>query len=171
MTEPEFSAALSSGAIKSEDSAATEPEGGAPTPVTQSYSLAQFVPILLQLQSTQSYLTAAPTYVPQTFQEQIQFVYTGGKYYLYLYINNQWNSIALSAPSMVFGTSGRFGGGGVVTVTNSAITTSSVIIFSRNFAGGTLGEINIFSQSAGSVTFSSSSSTDTSSLNYLILNP
>ena len=169
MTGPEFTAALSSGAIKAEDSAATEPEGGAPTPVTPSYSLSQFVPVLLQLQSTQQYLSAAPTAVPQTFQEQIQFVYTGGVYYLYLYFNNQWNSIALSAPSMVFGATGRMSGGGV-TVTNSAITTSSVIIFSRNFAFGTLGEINIFSQSAGSVTFSSSNVADTSTLNYLVLN-
>jgi hypothetical protein len=94
MTEPEFTSALSSGAITSEE---TTPTPETPQAVQPSYSLEQFLPILLQLQSTQQYVTAAPTYIPQTFQEQIQFVYTGGTYYLYLYFNNQWTSISSSA--------------------------------------------------------------------------
>jgi hypothetical protein len=34
-----------------------------------------------------------------TFEDQIQFVYTGGVYYLYFYANNQWNSLYMRAAS------------------------------------------------------------------------
>jgi hypothetical protein len=56
-------------------------------------SLAEFLPILLALQSTQNVLTAAPTFVPRTFQDQIQFVTTGGSSYLYLYFGGAWHRI------------------------------------------------------------------------------
>ena len=69
---------------------------------TSSPSIDQFIPILTGLQSVQRVLSAPPSAIPQTFQDQIQFVYTAGVYYLYLYFNNQWNSFA-----------GSGGGGGV----------------------------------------------------------
>ena len=95
--------------MESEDFAGEEASGGAPIPVKQSFDLNQFLPMLLQLQRTQDYLTAAPTFIPQTFQDQIQFVFTGSAYYLYIYFNNQWNNIPLggSEPS---GTIKAFGG-------------------------------------------------------------
>ena len=50
-------------------------------------------------------LSAAPTFIPQTFQDQIQFVFDGTNYHLYLYFNNQWNN---------FSASGGGGGSGVI---------------------------------------------------------
>ena len=56
-------------------------------------SLTEFLPVLLALQSTQNVLTAAPTFVPRTFQDQIQFVNTGGSNYLYIYFGGAWHRI------------------------------------------------------------------------------
>jgi hypothetical protein len=56
-------------------------------------SLMEFLPVLLALQSSQNVLTAAPTFVPRTFQDQIQFVTTGGSSYLYLYFGGAWHRI------------------------------------------------------------------------------
>ena len=92
MTESEFNA---SGAIE-ETTTAAGAEGGASEPATQPTSLIQFLPLLTSLQSVQKYVSTVPTYVPQTFQEQIQFVYDGTHYFLYLYFNNQWNSFSVS---------------------------------------------------------------------------
>jgi hypothetical protein len=94
MTESDYNAQLASGAIKIEPA----PEEAAPsessTSSSSSISVEQFIPLLMALQSTQRCLTAAPTNIPQTFQDQIQFVFAGSTYYLYLYFNNQWNSFA-----------------------------------------------------------------------------
>jgi hypothetical protein len=128
MIESEFKSAINSGAIKAEvdsQSAQGEPEGGAGLPVQQSFDLTQFLPMLIQLQSTQAVLTAPPTYIPRTFQEQIQFVFTGGVYYLYLYFNNQWNKVTLGATGVTQILAGSgisvspVGGTGAVTVTNA----------------------------------------------------
>jgi len=122
MTESEFIAAAHSGSNDAEDY--TE-SNSAVFPASESFDLMQFLPMFLQLQSTQSFLTSAPTLVPQTFQDQIQFVYTGGVYYLYLYFNNQWNSVALGATGvtkLIAGTGislSPSGGTGNVTVTNT----------------------------------------------------
>jgi hypothetical protein len=101
MTQEDFTKAIASGQVETENT--PEPETG--TSSGQSFSLEQFTPLLVALQSTQQYLTAAPTNIPQSFQDQIQFVYTGGVYYLYLYINNQW-------VSQKIGNTGKFGGTG-----------------------------------------------------------
>lgn len=47
---------------------------------------------LINLKKT---VTIAPTFTPKKFIDQIQFVLTGGKYYLYIYLNNTWKSIEL----------------------------------------------------------------------------
>src|SRR4051812_28824288 len=93
MTEPEYKAGIESGAITVE--AIPEAEEKNASPVSNT-SVEQFIPLLTQLQSTQRCLTAVPTFVPQTFQDQIQFVFTAGDYYLYLYFNNQWNSFSIN---------------------------------------------------------------------------
>ena len=95
MTEPEFNAAVSSGSIQTEAPDAGD-QGGAAAPAAPSISITQFIPLLMQLQSVQLCVSAAPTYIPQTFQEQIVFVFNGSDYFLYLYFNNQWNEFAVS---------------------------------------------------------------------------
>ena len=56
---------------------------------------------LIKLKET---LTVAPTtgtgtktdFVPKKFIDQIQFVYVGGVYSLYIYVNNSWKSVNLT---------------------------------------------------------------------------
>lgn len=88
MTQEEFTAAASKGEIEIQEP--NEEVSGNPSPDVSGTSTDQFLPIFMALQYGQKYLTAAPTFVPQTFQDQIQFVYTGGSYYLYVWINNGW---------------------------------------------------------------------------------
>jgi len=72
------------------------------------------------------------------------------------------------------GTSGALGSGGfragLIGVANANITTSSIIVFSRNLAQGTLGNLSIFSQPAGNVYFVSDNAGETSTLNYIVVN-
>jgi len=58
---------------------------------------------------------------------------------------------------------------GAVTVTSSAVTTSSVILFSRKTTGGTPGQVSITAQSAGAFTLTSTGN-ETSTFNYVIIN-
>lgn len=41
-------------------------------------------------------ITAAPTFIPKKFIDQIQLAHIGSDYKLYLYIDNSWKSITLS---------------------------------------------------------------------------
>jgi hypothetical protein len=59
--------------------------------------------------------------------------------------------------------------GGTVTVNNQLVGSNSIIIISRKTSGGTLGYLYISAQSNGSFTITSSSSSDTSTVNYLII--
>jgi hypothetical protein len=105
MTQEEFNASITSGAAKVEEPATSDASSAAPaqaasTPPPQAAtSIDQFLPVLIALQSTQQYLSAAPTFIPQTFQDQIQFVFDGTNSYLYLYINNTWQKVQLNAPA------------------------------------------------------------------------
>jgi len=68
------------------------------------------------------------------------------------------------------GTTAAMGGTpGTVTVTSTAVTTSSIIIFSRNTTGGTPGNVSISAQTNGSFTLLSTGN-ETSTFNYLIIN-
>jgi hypothetical protein len=58
---------------------------------------------------------------------------------------------------------------GTATVNNPFVATNSIIIISRKASGGTLGYLYISAQSSGSFTITSSSSSDTSTINYLII--
>jgi hypothetical protein len=75
--------------------------------------------------------------------------------------------------SSIQGTSGitgnMSGSPGAVTVSNSAVTTSSVIVYSRNVTGGTPGQVSITAQSAGSFTLTSTGN-ETSTFNYVVVN-
>ena len=58
---------------------------------------------------------------------------------------------------------------GVVTVSSPYIKVSSVILYSRNVAAGTLGNVSITAQSAGSFTLTSTAN-ETSTFNYVVFN-
>jgi hypothetical protein len=92
MTEQEFNAGIENRSIIGEAPPEVEDAPIAPPSTT---SIEQFIPLLMQLQSTQRCLTAAPTFIPQTFQDQIQFVFDGVMYSLYLYFSNQWNQFSI----------------------------------------------------------------------------
>lgn len=59
---------------------------------------------------------------------------------------------------------------GAATITSSAITAASKIIYSRRTLGGGAGQISITSQAGGSATLTSSDNTETSTFDYLIIN-
>lgn len=61
---------------------------------------------------------------------------------------------------------------GTVVVSNTTVTASTRIFLSRETAGGTLGHLSISARSAGtSFTILSSSNTDTSTINWLLIEP
>lgn len=66
-------------------------------------------------------------------------------------------------------TAAMSGSPGTVTVSTTACTTSSKILFARATTGGTPGEVSISAQSAGSFTLLSTGN-ETSTFNYLIIN-
>ena len=74
-----------------------------------------------------------------------------------------------AASDSVGTTSAMTGTPGTVTVTSSAVTTSSIILFSKKTTGGTAGNVSITSQSAGSFVLTSTAN-ETSTFNYLIIN-
>jgi hypothetical protein len=104
MTLADLQAESKAGNVTTEDSPTSGGGGGsgggsstpaAASSASQSASdFEQYVPVVVGLQSTQRVLTGAPTFIPQTFEDQIQFVYDGTNYYLYFYANNQWNKTA-----------------------------------------------------------------------------
>jgi hypothetical protein len=66
-------------------------------------------------------------------------------------------------------TAAMSGSPGTVTVSSTAVTTSSIIIFSRDVTGGVPGQVSITSQTTGSFTLTSTG-VETSTFNYLIIN-
>lgn len=60
--------------------------------------------------------------------------------------------------------------GGAVTITSSAITAQSKIIYSRRTLGTAMGNVSITAQAGGSATLTSDEGTETSTFDYLIIN-
>ena len=58
---------------------------------------------------------------------------------------------------------------GTVTITNPYVGTSSIILISRFTSGGTLGNLSISGLASGTFNIISSSATETSTVNYLII--
>lgn len=78
--------------------------------------------------------------------------------------------------NMVDGTNKRMGQStlvaGTVVVANTSVTANTRIFISRETAGGTLGHLSISARSAGvSFTILSSSNADTSTINWLLVEP
>lgn len=59
-------------------------------------TLADFLPVLFALRAPLKHYSTAPTFVPKTFLDQIQFYDDGTNYRLYLYINKTWRYVALT---------------------------------------------------------------------------
>ncbi len=73
------------------------------------------------------------------------------------------------------GTNARMGGatlvGGTVTVANTSVTSTSRIFITRNTVGGALGTLSYTKTAGASFTVTSSSATDTSSVDWMIVEP
>lgn len=78
-------------------------------------------------------------------------------------------SITTGSNASLGTTAAMSGTPGAVTVSTTACTTSSIILFSRATTGGTPGQVSITAQSAGSFTLTSTGN-ETSTFNYLIIN-
>jgi hypothetical protein len=78
-------------------------------------------------------------------------------------------AIATGSNASVGVTAAMSGTPGAVTVMSTAVTTSSVISYSRATTGGTPGQVSITAQSTGSFTLTSTGN-ETSTFNYLIIN-
>jgi hypothetical protein len=65
-------------------------------PSTFAELVDQLDPILNAIRRIRAPLTAAPTFTPKNFLEQIQFYDYGGVQKLYLYINKVWRSVTLT---------------------------------------------------------------------------
>jgi len=59
-------------------------------------SIDEFLPLLGLLRRPRRHLTAAPTFTPKTFAEQIQFYDDGTNRRLYTYLNGVWRYVALT---------------------------------------------------------------------------
>lgn len=61
---------------------------------------------------------------------------------------------------------------GTVTVNTTAITANSIVLLTRNVAGGTVGDLSIGTRVAGtSFVINSANSLDTSSIGWMIIEP
>lgn len=56
----------------------------------------EFVAVLIALRKYRRHVTAAPTFKPKTFPEQIQLYDDGANRRLYLYVNGSWRYVALT---------------------------------------------------------------------------
>lgn len=58
--------------------------------------MAGYIPLFKQMRSVKRPLSAAPTFTPQNFLEQIQFYKNGSTYRVYFYIEGSWKYSTLS---------------------------------------------------------------------------
>lgn len=61
--------------------------------------------------------------------------------------------------------------GGTVTVSNTSVTASTLVMISRQASGGTLGHLSVSRSDGTSFTVTSSSATDTSTVAWLLIEP
>lgn len=115
MTEQEFNQAVSDGKVTVLDPQTPENPNPAPEPFNE------YEPILNRLRSPKRALTAVPTFVPQTFEESIQYVDDGLTKKPYFYINGEWVSYDIT-------TGIAFDNAGVVTASGGSTQTTSFTI-------------------------------------------
>jgi hypothetical protein len=109
MTESELNQAIQKGDVAPADAnpdTSTENPQTPSAPAQEPTNVEQYIPIMVDLSNVRRYLSSAPTMAPQSFQDQIQFVYDGTSYFLYFWANNQWNGIPVPTSSGAFISSG-----------------------------------------------------------------
>lgn len=67
-----------------------------PASETLPFKLEDYIATLQILRSTAKFLTVAPTFIPKSFVESIQFFDDGVDVRLYLYINSTWRYVILT---------------------------------------------------------------------------
>ena len=76
-----------------------KPKAQESPPQATSDPLASFLPLLIALRSPRTHLTAAPDFIPKTFEESIQYYDDEAgtpERRLYLFINGDWRYITLT---------------------------------------------------------------------------
>ena len=94
MTQEEYRRLVASDQVKQEKPAERKEDD--PQLPTRSYSLDDFLPILVELLAPKRHLTAAPTFTPRTLLEAIQFMDDGADIRVYFYVNGAWRYAALT---------------------------------------------------------------------------
>jgi hypothetical protein len=92
MTEQEFEQAKAAGQVNFVDPPQTIPEPKGLEP----FSPNDYQAIIQALRRPRRHLTAAPTLVPKSFVDQIQFYDDGTNRRIYFYINNTWRYATLT---------------------------------------------------------------------------
>ncbi|HEY0141283.1 MAG TPA: hypothetical protein VGF48_10325 [Thermoanaerobaculia bacterium] len=112
---------------------------GAPKFIPGSFSLDDFLPILMNLLVPRRILTTIPTFVPKTFVDSIQLYTDGTDTYLYVYVNNAWHAfMANGVQRLVAGpgiSTSPGSGRGVVTVSGDLPV--SVVLATRGGSDAT----------------------------------
>jgi hypothetical protein len=107
MTQEDYNSAKAQGKVIAQEAPASVPDAAKDTH-DPSYTLDDFLPILVAMLPPIRHLTAAPTYVPKNFLECLAFVDDSTARTFYLYINGSWRSIPIGSVS----TTGRSHSGG-----------------------------------------------------------
>jgi hypothetical protein len=97
MTQEELIQAASEGNVETATPDTAPQSTSSPPSINGIPTLQEFLPALNALRAIQPYLTAHPTFVPQTFQQQVQYVFTGGEYWIDIYVNGAWQKTKLDS--------------------------------------------------------------------------
>ena len=92
MTQDEFNQKQAAGEVQVIEPQVSQnpPQPSAPNPVEE------YLTVLEALRRPRASLTTAPTFIPQTLTDQIQFYDDGVNRRLYLYVNKVWRYVALT---------------------------------------------------------------------------
>lgn len=95
MTEEDFNKKQSKGEVKVVKP--DKPKGKKDdNPIDTAQKFEDFIPILTSLQSPKRSIDSAPTFVPKTFADSIQFYQNGATYRVYFYVSNTWKYVTLT---------------------------------------------------------------------------
>jgi hypothetical protein len=104
------------------------PTGDALHDVASSYTLNDFLPVLLQLLTPRKALTTRPTFTPKTFMDSLQVYTDGSIFYLEIFMNGAWREFpAGTVVSQILAGDAilvsPIGGTGIVTISNGGVKT------------------------------------------------
>lgn len=97
MTEQDLKNAIKEGKVEEVKEEKTPVSTVPPIPPSSlPLELGQYLVILEGLKTVKRHLTAAPTFVPQNFADQIQLYDDGVDRRIYVYVNGTWRYAALT---------------------------------------------------------------------------